>query len=151
MNPYRTSGTPVIQSVLSLRDDAHGFRYLKLTKSQVGPHFVLDIMFVKGLRLTVDLFPGKNTNEINPELTLKLMSYRACDYSSIKPYIDFVSECVTFALSDGDGKISEQQLHSNSLNEAWSMALFKKLLITTDPERLIDYELANQILTNFMA
>lgn len=130
----------VIQTILNVQDGLFGIRYLKIVKSPTDPHFVIDVMFKHGLRLTADVVPGQPVTSIGDELDTKLRVYRHTEYDKIKPAVDFVAECAGRVLADGFGKIAERKLHEDAIREAWEMSLFRGYIKTIDPRRLVEYD-----------
>lgn len=137
---------PIVQSILNVQDGLFGLRYLKIVKSPTGPHFIVDVMFKMGLRLTADILPGMPVQSIGDTLDGKLQTHRPSEYHEIKPAVDFVSECAGRALSDEWGKIAERKLNEEAVREAWEMTLFRRYLRTIDPKRVLEYEQALQYL-----
>jgi hypothetical protein len=137
---------PVIQPILNVQDGLFGLRYLKIVKSPTGPHYIVDVMFKMGLRLTADILPGMPVQDIGDTLDKKLQTHRPSEYHDIKPAVDFVSECAGRALSDEFGKIAEKQLNEEALREAWEMTLFRRYLRRLDPKRVLEYEQAMEYL-----
>jgi hypothetical protein len=135
-----TQAPPVIQSILNVNDGLFGLRYVKIVKSPTGQHFIMDVMFRFGLRLTADIIPGMPIASIGETLDSKLQTHRPGEYCEIKPSVDFVSECVGRALSDEFGKIAERQLNGEAFREAWEMTLFRRHMKTLDPRRTLQYE-----------
>ena len=129
-----------IQAILNVTDGRYGLRYLKIVKSPNGPHYIVDVMFKKGLRLTADVLPGRPAKNIGVELTDKLRAYRPGEFDQIYPAVAFVSDCAARALSDESGIVVERQLHADLMKEAWEMTLFRRLLRTIDPKSVLDYE-----------
>ncbi len=131
---------PVVQTILNVQDGLYGLRYLKIVKSPGGPHFVIDVMFKRGFRITADVVPGNLAKSIGFELDAKTRQYRWGDYEEIKPAIEFVAECAERVLSDERGKIAECQLHEDAIREAWEMTLFRRYINVIDPRRQVTFE-----------
>jgi hypothetical protein len=142
---------PLVQTILNVNDGQFGLRYLKIVKSPTGPHFVVDVMFKKGFRITADVVPGNSAKSIGQELDSKTQQYRSIDYDEIKPAIEFVAECVERVLSDEQGKIAACQLHEDTIREAWEMTLFRRFLKVIDPRRQIEFEEATKNLESIYA
>ncbi len=119
-----------------------GLRYLKIVKSPTGPHFIIDIMFTGGLRLTTNIIPGQMAKIIGEDLDSKIKDHRFSEYHILKPTVDLVAECSERVLADKDGIITECQLHADSIRNAWEMTLFRRYLKTIDPKRITEYETA---------
>ena len=141
----------VIQAILNVQDGLFGLRYLKIVKSPSGPHYIVDVMFKHGLRLTADVVPGQPVKSIGEELDTKLWTYRNTEYNELKPVVDFVSECAGRVLSDEFGKIVERKLHEDAIREAWEMSLFRRYIKAIDPRRLIEYEQVLEIVDQLYA
>ena len=139
------SEKPVLQTILNVSDGLYGIRYLKIVKSQMGPHYVVDVMFTMGLRLTTDILPGDPSKNIIEDLDHKLQMFRPSGYDEIMPAIEFISECASRALSDEMGRIAAKQLHEETMKEAWNLTLFRRWLKTVDRECRIEYERAIEI------
>ena len=143
-----TQTPPVIQTILNVSDGLYGLRYLKIVKSPSGPHFIVDVMFKAGLRLTSDILPGQPAKNIGQDLDTKAQIHRATDYEVLKPAIAFVAECSERVLSGENGLIAECQLHENTLREAWEMTLFRRYMTVIDPRRQTSFEKAEETLRN---
>ena len=131
---------PIIQTILNVVDGRYGLRYLKIVKSPSGPHYIVDVMFKRGFRLTADVIPGHHAKGIGEELDAKLQAHRPGEYETIHPAIEFVADCASRALSDEHGVIIEKHLHEDLLKEAWEMTTFRRLLKSIDPKAELDYE-----------
>jgi hypothetical protein len=139
---------PILQTVFNITDGQYGLRYVKIVKSPNGPHYVLDMMFTKGLRLFVNVTPGQSVQGIGPELEIQLMQYRASEYDIIKPSIDFVAECASRALADEFGKVVQRQLEEETLRVAWEQTRFHRFLRILDPQMKLPYEFAERALSD---
>lgn len=139
---------PLIQTILNVADGRYGLRYLKIVKSPSGPHYIVDVMFKRGLRLTANVVLGHPAKGIGEELAAKLQECRPGEYDQIYPTIEFVSDCASRALSDERGIIVEKHLHEELMKEAWEMTLFRRLLRTIDPKTELDYEKIHPELEN---
>src|SRR5512135_3489748 len=137
---------PPVQTILNVQDGLLGLRYLKIVKSASGPHYVVDVMFKMGLRLTTDVSPGMPVNNIGEELDRKLRIHRPSEYAKITPAVDFVSDVASRVLSDEFGQIAERRLREDAIREAWEMTLFRNQLKTIDPRRILQYEYALECL-----
>jgi hypothetical protein len=131
---------PVVQTILNVTDGLFGLRYLKVVKSPSGPHFIVDVMFKRGLRLTSDILPGQPASQIGVDLKDKLRTHRATEYDEILPAVEFVSECSERVLSDAFGIIAECQLREEAMREAWEMTLFRRYIKLIDPRRQFKFE-----------
>jgi hypothetical protein len=129
-----------VQAILNVDDGLFGLRYLKIVKSPTGPHFIVDVMFKRGLRLTSNIEPGYHVSNIGKELDEKARFYRSSDYDNIKPAIDFVSECAGRVLSDENGRVAECQLHADVIRQAWEMTRFRRFVKVIDPSRKLEFE-----------
>jgi len=127
---------------VTLTTNEFGIRSLSIVKSPNGPHFVVDVMFKRGFRITADVVPGNLAKSIGFELDAKTRQYRFGDYDEIKPAIEFVAECAERVLSDEHGKIAECQLSEDAIREAWEMTLFRRYINVIDSRRQIGFESA---------
>jgi hypothetical protein len=131
---------PPVQTLLNVQDGLYGLRYLKIVKSPTGPHYIVDVMFTMGLRLTADVLPGQDAKLIGKELDNKLQTHRPGEYREIKPAVDFVSDVAIRVLSDEFGQVAERKLREEAIKEAWEMTLFRRFLKGLDPRHLLEYE-----------
>ena len=137
----------ILQTVLNIEDGEHGLKYLKIVKSPSGPHYVVDVMFLRGLRLTTDIEPGMSSKNIGEDLDRKLLQYRAGEYDRLKPSVDYISEVAVRALSDYEGKITAKLLHEKLLQEAWDEQRFAVFIRRIDPKKVLSYEQALESLS----
>ena len=140
---------PTVQAILNVEDGLFGLRHLRIVRSPVGKHFVVDVMFKHGLRLTSNIEPGHPVDNIGKELDQQAQFYRQSDYNNIKPAIDFAAECVSRVLTDKNGKVAECQLDADMIKEAWEMTRFRRLVKTVDGKRRLDFETASEDLKAF--
>lgn len=131
---------PVLQTVLNFKGGKFGLRYLKIVKSPSGLHYVLDVMFKAGLRVTENVVIGNSAEQIGVGLHAQVQQYRPTGYDSIKPAIDFIAACATRALSDYSGLITEMQLDESTLRNAWEQTAFDQYLALRDPKSFWLYE-----------
>src|SRR5580704_10610190 len=115
----------MIQIVLNVKKQ-FGISYLKIVKSPTGPHYIIDMMFKHGLRLTSNFMPGDKVLDSKIELEEKVMIHRATEYNQIQPTIEFIMNVLLLALSDEKGRILESRLQEDILQKAWEISLFRE-------------------------
>ncbi len=140
------SEAPVIETILNITDGQFGLRYLKIVKSPSMGHYVLDIMFAKGLRLTTDVVPGEKSSQMKEDLLRKLRTHRSSEYDIMAPVIKLVTDCATRALSDHEGRIVARALHEKTLKEVWEEQSFYRWLCAFDPKHKLSFEQALDVL-----
>jgi hypothetical protein len=119
------------QTIFSTGNEIFGISILKIVKSNVGPHHILDIMFCYGLRITVDLNEGDDVKKIGREMKEKVTIYRPSLMSSleISGTFELVSRCFERAFDDGRGRITDiGSIQVNKITEIWEETFFSKLL-----------------------
>ncbi len=109
----------VVQSVFELQDRDVGVQYVKLVKSPTGPHHIIDVMFVTGLRLTVDLYPGDSSKKLGEELLQKSRMYRASSAPHLEEAIGMIAECGERAMSDRVVQNELDVMNSELMKQLW--------------------------------
>jgi hypothetical protein len=143
---------PVLETVeLEVAD--LGMRYVKLVRRPSDGTPILDVMFMKGLRLTVDISDGMETDEIERSLRSQLQEFRPASWSDMEDAMTAVVRVAKATLGGSDGKVVPYRFDSEKkaereaeLRYRWSESLF---FVWLKKSGLIDrhpYELAVEAL-----
>jgi len=141
---------PILQSIVLINGE-YGLKYLKLVKSPSGSHHVIDVMFMKGLRLTTNLVDGESISEVKKDFTRQILQYREQESGTLLPIVDIIAECAARALSDEKGRIAKQIRDEMAMKEAWESTLLAILMRRIDPSTCLKYEEVEQMLQEVYA
>ena len=136
---------PVLQSTVLINGE-YGLKYLKLVKSPSGPHYIIDVMFQKGLRLTSNLVDGQMMSDVKADLSRQIEIYRPHEKNVLLPAVDVIVECAMRALTDEKGRIAKQIRDEMTMKEAWESTLFAILLRKVDKNVYVKFEDVEEIL-----
>lgn len=143
---------PVLETV-ELEVEELGMRYVKLVKRPSDGTPILDVMFLKGLRLTVDIADGMEVDGIEESLRSQIREFRPASWTDMEDALTAVVRVAKTTLGGSDGRVipfkfdSEKKAEREAeLRYRWSESLFfvwlkKSGLIERHP-----YELAVEAL-----
>jgi hypothetical protein len=139
----------IVQSIFELQDKSIGIQYIKLVKSPTGPHYIIDVMFFTGLRLTVDLFPGDSSKKLGDELREKVAFYRVSSVDQLSEAISIISDCGQRAMSEHVKQEELEQMNALLMKQLWEEAAFSRILSSAPILRRVEYEDAVRFLAEF--
>ncbi len=145
----RVRPSQVVQSIFEIHDRSLGVQYIKLVKSPTGPHYIIDVMFFTGLRLTVDLFPGDSSKKLGDELREKVAFYRASSVDQLSDVISLIAECGERAMSDHVKAEELERMSALLMKRLWEETSFARLLRSVPILRRLEYEEALRLLSEF--
>ena len=146
---------PVIESI-DLETNDLGMRYVKIVKRPSDGNPILDVMFSKGLRLTVNIEEGMETSVISSSLLSQMQEYRPESWVELEDALSVVTRSAEKMLGGSDGKIIPFRFaeefkpeREKELRLRWAESLF---LLYLKKLKMIDrhpYELAVEVIREY--
>lgn len=146
MTPYRSESPPPIQSLVEFDDEHLGLKYVKIVKSAIGPYHILDVMFITGLRLTVDMYDGDSEKKVQTELVQKIDMYRpTLSNEVLNEAVSILSDCAKRFLVQ-DGKVKDVATNAHLMKTLWDESVLSRRLNSLPKRECVDYDRAVLIL-----
>lgn len=139
-----TSGiTPVNLDTINLPSDSNGIKIIKIVKLP-DERVILDVMFISGLRLTIDTGMNMNADEIERDLKLEVSQYRNSQLGDHDAAITTISHFLATVTESGetikfDGK-SKKKIIDN-----WSESFFFSWMRNNNFVEKYPLELINEV------